>query len=228
MHPHFYTLAILKHILNKTEHTLFPEARLEEMKKEYTQMTADAAVTQTQIEDTLIRFGKEIWPYQEGLEELYRRHGRVLEEQRVKEKLNPLLQTKYAQFLAAGGSLADFRQGAATETYFTPEEKFALGQAVLEAHATTLQEIASSCRADKQHECAEVIADHQQKLARMEKKIEALRALATSSEKWRSEIEDKIHTFEEAFGYLERTFHESDLDGAIDYYQGIIESPEFA
>ena len=226
-HPHYYTLSILKHILNKTDHTLFPQERLEEMKKEYEKLEADSAVTQTQIEDMIIRFGKEIWPYQEGLEELYRRHGKAVEEARVKEKLNPQLKTKYEQFLSSGGSLSDFRQGSATELYFTPEEKFELGQAVLDAHATTLHEIASSCRADKQHECEEVIADHKQKLTRIEEKLKILKDLSARSEKWRPEIEDKIRTFEESFGYLERTFHESDIDGAIDYYDGIIRSPEF-
>ncbi|MDO8505953.1 MAG: hypothetical protein Q7S48_05285 [bacterium] len=222
LHPHYYTLSVLKHVLGKTDHTLFPQERLEEMKKEHAKLEADSTVTQAQIEDMIIRFGKEIWPYQEGLEELYRRHGKAVEEARVREKLTPHLKAKYEQFLASGGSLSDFRRGAATETYFTPEEKFEIGGAVLDAHATTLHEIASSCRADKQHECEEVIKDHKQKLAHIEEKLIVLRELATRSDKWRPEIEDKIRTFEESFGYLERTFHESDIDGAIDYYDGIM------
>src|SRR3989338_5236324 len=185
MHPHYYTLSILKHILNKTEHTLFPQERLEEMKKEYATLEANPEITQAQIEDLIIRFGKEIWPYQEGLEELYSRHGKAVEETRVKEKLSPQLKAKYEQFLAFGGSLSDFRHGSVTETYFTSEEKFELGQATVDAHATTLHEIASSCRADKQHECEAVIADHKQKLARIEEKLIVLRELATRSDKWR-------------------------------------------
>ena len=227
MHPHHFTLSLLKHVLGKTEHTLFPADRLAEMQKEYECLAADPSATQEQIEQVAVRFGKEIWPYQEGLEELYRRYGKKLEEQRVKEKLTPEVRQKYEQFLAAGGVLADFRRGSDTEVYFTADEKYEIGQAVVDAHVTTLQEIASSCRADKKNECQEVIDDHKQKLERMEKKIMALKALAGVSEKWRPEIEDKIKTFEEAFGYFERTFHESDLDGTIDYYQGVIESPEF-
>ena len=192
------------------------------MKKEYARLEADAAITQTQIEEIIIRFGKEIWPYQEGLEELYRRHGKAVEEARVKEKLSPQLKGKYEQFLSSGGSLSDFRHGGATEAYFTSEEKFELGQATVDAHATTLQEIATSCRADKQHECEEVIEDHKQKLAHIEEKLLILKELSARSEKWRAEIDDKIHTIEEAFGYLERSFHESDVNGAIDYYQGVI------
>ncbi len=227
MHPHHFTLSLFKHVLGKTEHTLFPVDRLVEMQKEYERLAADQTATQEQIEATAIRFGKESWPYQEGLEELYRRHGKALEEQRVKEKLSAEVRQKYEQFLAAGGVLADFRRGSDTEVYFTADEKYEIGQAVLEAHTITLQEIASSCRADKKNECQEVIDDHRQKLERMEKKILILKSLAGISEKWRPEIEDKIKTFEEAFGYFERTFHESDLDGTIDYYQGVIESPEY-
>ena len=227
LHPHHYTLSLLKLLLDKADHTLFPAARLLEMKQEYEKIAADPATTQESIEKTIARLGKEIWPYHEGLEELYRRHGKTLEEQRVKEKLGAELKAKYEQFLSAGGVLADFRRGSDVEVYFTPEEKYLLGQAVLGAHATTLQEIATSCRADKQHECEEVIEEHRVKLARIEKKIEALRSLAGRAEKWRPEIEDKIKTFEDAFGYLEKTFHESDIDGAIDYYQGIVAEPEF-
>ena len=86
-----------------------------------------------------------------------------------------------------------------------------------------MREIAGSCRADKQPECEEVIEDHRKKLARIEKKLLVLRDLARNSDTWRAEIEDKIKVFEHAFGYLEKTFHESDIDGTIDYYQGIIE-----
>lgn len=228
MHPHHYTLSLLKHLLDKTEHTLFPADRLSEMKEEYEKLAADPTQTLEAIENTIAKFGREIWPYQESLEELYRRHGKSREEERLKEKLNPALRQKYEQFLASGGGLTDFRQGSNTEMYFTPEEKFELGQAVLEAHHTTLQEIATSCRADKQNECEEVINEHKEKIERIDKKLAILRELAATSDKWRAEIEDKIRTFEEAFGYLTKTFHESDLDGTIDYYQGIIESPEFA
>lgn len=222
MHPHHYTISILKHILDKTEHTLFPPERLLEMHKEYKRLAADPATTLDTVEKTIITFGKELWPYHEGLEELYRRHGKKKEEARVRETLNPELREKYDRYIAAGGSLGDFRRGSDTEVYFTPEEKYELGHAVVEAHAETMREIAGSCRADKQHECEEVIEDHRNKLTRIEKKLLVLRDLARSSDTWRAEIEDKINVFEHAFGYLERTFHESDLDGTIDYYQGII------
>ena len=132
------------------------------------------------------------------------------------------MREKYDRYIAAGGSLADFRRGSDTEVYFTPEEKYALGHAVVEAHAFTMREIAGSCCADKQHECEEVIMDHKNKLARIEKKLAILKDMAARSDTWRPEIEDRLKTFEHAFGYLERTFHESDLDGTIDYYQGIM------
>lgn len=228
MHLHHFTLSLLKHLLDKADHTLFPQERLGAMRKEYEALAGNGSATIAHIEGAIAKFGREIWPYHEALEELYRRHGKAREEARVRENLPAELRAKYDQFLAQGGKLSDFRHGAALETYFTPEEKFALGQAVLDAHATTLQEIASSCRADKKSECEEVIADHKKKLASIEEKLTMLRGLASQSEKWRPEIEDKIKTFEEAFGYLERTFHKEDLDGAIDYYRGMIFEPEYA
>lgn len=227
LHPHHYTLSLLQHLLAKADHTLFPQDRLEEMKKEYAQTMGDHEVPQVQVEQMASKFGREIWPYHEALEELYRRHGKSKEEERVREKLNPQLKEKYDRFLTGGGSLNDFRRGAELEMYFTPEEKFEIGTTVVDAHHAVLQEIASSCRLDLRSECEEVINDHKQKIERIEKKLTLLKDLASRSEKWRPEIEDKVKTLEEAFGYLERTFHESDLDGAIDYYEGVIESPEF-
>lgn len=223
LHPHHYTLSLLKHVLNKSEHTLFPEQRLAQMKKEYEALTVDHTASLEDIELAIGRFGREIWPYHEALEELYRRHGKALEEKRVKEKLSPQTKAKYEQFLDSGGGLADFRRGSDLEVYFTPEEKYEIGQAVVETNHTTLQEIASSCRVDRKNECEEVIEDHKQKLARLEKKLSALRRIAEQSEHWKPEILDRVKTFEQSFGYLTRTFHETDLDGAIDYYQGVIE-----
>lgn len=223
MHPNHYTLALLRHLLDKAEHTLFPEDRLKEMRVEYEAFLQDHEVTQNEIETLTGKFGKEIWPYQEALEELYKRHGQKKEEDLIKEKLHPELREKYEKFLASGGSLSDFRHGAETEQLFTPEEKFEIGKAVVDANHAVLQEIATACNIEHRPECEEVIKDHKDKLARIEKKLDLLRAIAIRSEKWRPEIEEKIHTFESAFGYLSKTFHEDDISGVIDYYQGIIE-----
>ena len=228
MHPQHHTLALLKLLLDKAEHTLFPAQELAQLRAEYTQIAADPAQTPTQIEQTIVRFGKKIWPYAEALEELYRRHGQEREAQTVCTKLSGELCAKYQDWLVKGGALSDFRHGAQMELAFSPEEKLELSTAGVEAHAQVLREIAQTCRADKKNECEEVIAEHQEKLARFEKKLTILKALTQKSEKWQAEIEDKIQTFEKAFGYLERTFHESDLDGVIDYYQGIIAEPEYS
>lgn len=222
--PHFHTLALLKLLLDKAEHTLFPPERLAQLRAEYDKIATDHALTQAQIEQTIVRLGKEIWPYAEALEELFRRHGKERESKMVCEKLAPELCTKYQDFLAKGSALSDFRHGATIELAFSPEEKLELSSAAVDAHAEVLREIASTCRADRKNECEEVIVEHKEKLARVEKKLAVLKTLAQKSEKWQAEINDKIQTFERAFGYLERTFHESDIDGVIDYYQGIIES----
>ncbi|OGL64982.1 hypothetical protein A3B21_03915 [Candidatus Uhrbacteria bacterium RIFCSPLOWO2_01_FULL_47_24] len=226
MHPHYYTLSILKHLLDKSEHTLFPAERLSALKAEYEKLTSNPAASLETIEKSIAAFGREIWPYHEALEELYFRHGKKKEEERVREKLTAETRQKYEQFLSAGGNLSDFRHGADIEVYFTPEEKYEIGQAVLDAHTTTLQEIAGSCRADKKNECEEVIADHKQKLFRIDQKLTVLKDMAARSDKWRAEILDKVHTFEKAFGYLEKTFHEEDLNGAIDYYLGVLDLSE--
>lgn len=227
MHPNHYTLSLLKHLLDKAEHTLFPEKRLKEMHIEYDAFVKDHQVTQEEIEALTGKFGREIWPYQEALEELYKRHGKQKEEAMVQEQLSAELRTKYEKFLAGGGDLHDFRHGADIESHFTSEEKFEIGQAEVDAHHTVLQEIASACNIEHKPECEEVINEHKEKLKRIEKKLAALREMATSSEKWKPEIEEKIRAFENSFGYLSKTFHEEDIDGTIDYYQGVIESPEF-
>ena len=223
MHPNHYTLALLKHLLDKARHTLFPEDRLNEMHTKYEVFLQNHQATQQEIEELIGKFGKEIWPYHEALEELYKRHGQKKEDAMVKEKLAPELRKKYEKFLEDGGSLSDFRHGVETEMLFTSEEKFEIGKATVDANHTVLQEIANACNIEHKPECEEVIQDHKEKLARIEKKLDVLRAMAMRSEKWRPEIEERVHTFETAFGYLSKTFHEQDIDGTIDYYQGVIE-----
>ncbi|KKU73281.1 MAG: hypothetical protein UX98_C0009G0012 [Parcubacteria group bacterium GW2011_GWA2_47_26] len=222
MHPYHYTLSLLKLLIDKSEHTLLSPERVVTLRAEYEKLVSDPGVTQEMIQQKIVAVGKEVWPYHEALEELYRRYGKSKEEQLVCEKLNPELRVKYEQFLAQGGSLADFRRGTALETYFAAEEKFEIGQAVLEAHAFVLKDIAGTCRLEKKNECDEVIEDHRQKLARIEIKLGILKDMAVKSERWQAEILDKVKTFEEAFGYFERTFHEEDVDGVIDYYQGVL------
>lgn len=227
MHPHHFSLNILKSLIDSVPKA-FPAEKHAEMEKAYQVMLANLQISQAEIEETMIAFGKEIWPYRKAFWKMHDIYGGKKEGAVVKEKLSPALRSKFAEFVSGGGDLEDFRHGAVLEETFTPEEKFALGQAELEAHDQVDVEIETMCQGEKQTEFQGMVKDFQVFRDKLIEKINILKGMAQQSPKWAGEIEEKARTFEEGFCLLEKSYNIEDIDGAVDYYQGVIAefSPE--
>ena len=229
LHPHHFSLNILKALIDSAPKA-FPAEKRTEMGKSYEALLANLQASQAEIEETMIAFGKEIWPYRKAFWKMHDIYGSKREGVIVKEKLSPELRSKFLEFVSGGGDLEDFRHGAVLEETFTPEEKFTLGQAELEAHDQVDAEIETMCQGEKQAEFQEMVNGFQAFRDKLIEKINILKGMAQQAPKWAGEIEEKARTFEEGFSLLEKSYNIEDIDGAVDYYQGVIDefSPESA
>lgn len=225
MHPHHFSLNLLKRLIDSAPKA-FPEEKRQEMAAAYEALLANQQANQSEIEETMIAFGKEIWPYRKAFWQMHERYGHKKEETVVREKLSPELRSKFLAFVSGGGDLEDFRHGAVLEATFTSEEKFALGQAELEAHNQVDAEIEAMCQGEKQAEFQAMVQEYQTLRDKLIEKINILKGMAQQAPKWAAEMEEKARTFEEGFCLLEKSYNLEDIDGAVDYYQGVIEETE--
>ncbi|MBI2444597.1 MAG: hypothetical protein HYV42_05160 [Candidatus Magasanikbacteria bacterium] len=115
------TLALFRRLYN-TLPPLIPEATKQKMAHAVQHLEADPTVSLAEVEDTMIAFGQEVWPWSQAYREFL-----ALAEARVGEhfllpKLSPALQHKYHEFRLYGGTLRDLHSGRPAE-WFTAEER---------------------------------------------------------------------------------------------------------
>lgn len=221
MHPYHFSLNLLKAVILRAP-AIFPTSRKEEMLRKCQELEADPQVSLQTIEETIFQFGEEIWPYFKAFEEFYKKYGQKKEENSLKDLLSSDLLNKYLEFVRSGGNVNDFRKGSLFETFFTPDEKFLLGEAIIQARHQTLAFVEKLALEEKREEIEELIKKYQDLLNKMKEKLAILEHLAQENPKWAGEILEKIKAVKESFCFLEKNFTLEDLQGMVDYYQGVI------
>lgn len=220
--PHQFTLNLLRNLIEGAPKA-FPLYRRNEMTDVYHKLSADQSAANEVIEQRVIEFGKEIWPYREAYLELYEEYGRGKEEKMLAAGLGEDLRPKYEKFIAEKGNIERLRgQALSLDIYFTPDEQDEIIKAELRAHDKTHNELEKLIAGEKQEEYFGALEKRKKKQAEIEEALARLTVLAAVSEKWRAEILDKVKTFELGFGYLERPVTLLDVMGEIEYYEGII------
>lgn len=222
MHRYQYSLDLLSQIIDKAPR-FFSPGRKQEMVAALEKFKQDADAPQKEIDDAIIAFGKEIWPYRKAFWHIHNTDGRHNEQEYLLKELSPELLQKYNLFLKKGFQIQDIRHGGDFEDFFTSEEKHALIEAKLNAHNKVVDAIESLCSGEHKDRCEDALVKYKNEVVAIENLIEHLRSFAGRSDKWRTEILDKVRTFEEGWSGLEKEVTSEAVQGEIDYYSGIIE-----
>lgn len=220
-HPNFFTINLLKNLI-LTAPVTFSKARKEEMLSKVEQYIEDSGADLAAIEETMIRFGKEIWPYRESYVKIYEQYGRKPEEERIATFLSGELKIKYQKFLSDRGNIEKIETGSPSlESYFTPDEQAAMVEAELKAHDEVHGKIEKMILADKQEEYQILLEQYKNEARQIEELLLQLKKIALRAPLFVEEIALKIKTFEEGFGFLERPVSVTDVQSEIDYYLGV-------
>lgn len=110
---------------------LVPGEIKENMKKAIDQMKNNISLSVEEIEDVIIFFGKQLWPYREAYKEFYDVYEGMLGEKYFVRKLSQKLKMKYNQFITEGGSYRELHNGSKIE-FFTHEERPELTEALVD------------------------------------------------------------------------------------------------
>ena len=231
-HPYSHTLSLLKLSLDRLPPT-FPNKRKKHYIQKLEEFQGNSEIDYKAITEVIVEFGKESWPWRKAYEDLYRSFGRSSEEAHLLEKLDQGLRQKYEGFIHEGGKINHLEKArsedelykpAPFERYFTPEEKFGIQQALLTARDSARKEIDGLLTTNKAEEYGKAIEEWLGRQQMIEKKIEELRYLSEVSEKWKSELTDRIRLIEEGWSVVEKGVNEETLDKELEYWRGTLES----
>lgn len=220
-HPNFFTINLLKNLI-LTAPITFPKARKAEMLAKADQYLSDFEVAIGTVAETMINFGKEIWPYRESYQKLYEQYGRKPEEERLAAFLSGGLKEKYQKFLADRGNIEKIKVGSPSlESYFSPDEQAAVVEAELKAHDEAHGQIEKMILTDKQEEYQTWLEQYKNEEHQITERLMELKKIAERAPVFADEIAEKIKTFEEGFGFLDHPVGMADVQSEIDYYLGV-------
>lgn len=231
-HPHAYTLELMKLSIERLPPT-FSNERKSHYAALHAQFAKDRATSYDRIREALVEFGKESWAYRKAYEEMYARFGRSSEESFLLERLDRGVREKYERFIHDGGklnyvesvkSVDELRAPSPFERYFTPEEKFAIEQALLDARDEARKEINQLVTDKKDVEYAKLVESYRGTQRSLEGKLEELRGLANVSDKWEAEINDRVRTIEEGWSVVEKGMDVVQLEKENEYWRGTLEA----
>lgn len=231
-HPHAYTLELLRLAVDKLPPTfsVASRAHYDERLKAF---QADPGIPYDEISATIVALGKESWPFRRAYNDLYDRYGRASEEAHLLTNLDAGIREKYERFLHEGGkinhieaarSAEAMRAAVPFESYFTPEEKFGITQALLSAREEARQEIDELVVGKKREEYGELVAQYAAEQRQIESSLGELRALGAVSRKWQPDIVGRLRTLEEGWSIVERPLTLADARHEVDYWKGTLES----
>lgn len=229
-HPYAYTLELLMLAVAKLPPT-FSDERRKDYEKRFQSFLKDHGRTYEEIQRTIVDLGKESWAFRKAYEEMYARYGRASEEAFLLENLDRGVREKFEQFIHEGGkinyvasakSADDLRKPSPFERYFSPEEKFAIEQALLVARDSARSEIDGLVTGKKRDEYEALVQTYAERQRDIEKKIEELRGLAFVSEKWRAEIIDRVRRLEEGWSVVDQGADLADLERETEYWKGTL------
>lgn len=183
---------------------LVPDGIQKDMSNALEQVQENVSLTIEELEDTVIFFGKQLWPYREAFLEFYRVYEGHMGETFLMQKLDPHLKKQYRLFKEMGGTFRDFHDGGLTNL-FTAEDRMSLCEILVDVNAElwdyTVQKVLSTDRT--QYE--ERIREFQQIFEDMEAKILSLAEMADREQEHpelAAEIREHIKGFEEGISLL--------------------------
>ena len=124
------TLEIFKHLF---EHLppLFPADRKEKIAQTIRELKDNPASSLESLEDTMIVFGYEIWPWNQAFRELMASAETDIGEHFLLPKLSEAVANKYHDFIKYGGSFRDLHAGKPA-SFFSLEDRGELCRALVD------------------------------------------------------------------------------------------------
>jgi hypothetical protein len=201
---------------------LVPEEIVLAMKKELDFLENNNTVTLPEIEDTMIQFGYQVWPWNQA----YKYFLQIIEEQLGEHFLLPTmsngLQEKYLNFKAFGGTLADLHSGRPA-SFFTSEQRGELCEKLVNMKIRLKEYLNRDLVGINQKQYLNKVEEYKRLLEKIKFNLESLRNFVDKEEegsRLAEEINTKIKDFEHSLCLLGSEMDYEAVCQAHDFFTG--------
>ena len=217
--PH--TLAIFEQLYRKLP-PLVPQEVASDMGKALEQIRHNHSLTIDELEETMIVFGKAVWPFRKAFQEFLELYEGKMGEQLLVQLLFPGLQKKYKEFQAHGGTFRDLHAGGPLG-FFEPEERSALCEALIEAHRALREHASQAVLSTDKDDYLSRVFEFQTILDDIEKRLDTLLVMADSEQEHpelATEIREGVKGFEYGLCALDQHIDYDAVCAAPAHYEG--------
>lgn len=214
------TISLFRH-LHKNLPPLFPAEIEKKMDRIISDLEKKTKNTLEEIEDKMISFGTEVWPWMQAFMEFLHDNEKKMGEHFFLPHLSEELIEKYEGFKKIGYSLAELYIGKALN-FFSPEERQKLAEACVEmkrdAIAYTKQEVLSTAK----KEYLSRVEKYKKELEPIKKNLDRLRKLAYQEKEHAylvKEIRSKIRSIEESLVLLGQELNHHHIHHAPEFFK---------
>lgn len=215
------TISLFRH-LYKTLPPLFPEQTKEKMAHALDHLENDQTVTLDEIEDTMIKFGYEVWPWNQAYKEFLAVGEAMVGEHFLVPKFSQELKRKYHDFKLYGGTLRDIHSGRPA-VFFTSDERGELCVALVEMQMELREYVNRELVGLEKVRYLRRVNEFQKILEEIERQMEALRALADKEQdhpNLANEIRARVRAFEYGLCLLGPDLNYEAVCQSADFFEG--------
>lgn len=181
----------------------------------------DYTVSSAEVENTAIALGKKVWPYWKAFNEFFVMCREKLGEKFLLGKLSPALKQRYHEFKEHGAAYHDLRLGGPL-AFFTGGEREILVPLFIEIDGEIRRHTEQAVLTAERIKYEELIADFQNILYDIEKRLVSLRQMAEDEEEHpqiAEEIRAQIRAFEFGLCLLGPNISHHQVLNVDDYFE---------
>ncbi len=215
------TLALFRRLYNNLP-PLFPADLKKKMGDSLERLSVDESATLDDVEDTMIAFGYEVWPWNKAYQEFLDVAEHEVGEKFFLPKLPPETQDKFRDFKAYGGSLRDLHSGRPAE-YFESEERVRLCVALVELQYDLRRYLEQELKGVSQKKYLARVVAFEYLLDEIKVNLGHLRHLADNEQDHptlANEIRAQVRAFEEGLCLLSPEMSHEAVCQSVDFFHG--------
>lgn len=189
------------------------------MKNELENLEQNPSISLEEIEDKMIKFGYEVWPWNQAYKYFLEIAGEQLGDHFLLPQMSEGLREKYLNFKAFGGTLKDLQTGRPAD-FFTSEERVELCGELVDMQMQLREYVDRDLVGVNQKQYFYKIEEYEKLLEKIELNLNSLRDLVVREEKDSvliGEINAKIRHFEHSLCMLG-----TELD-----FEAVCQAPDF-
>ncbi len=215
------TIELFHHLYNNLP-PLLPEEVVLAMKKELSDLENNPGISLIDLEDKMIQFGYEVWPWNQAYKYFLSAATDSLGDHFLLPRMSEGLRLKYLSFQEFGGTLKDLHSGRPA-SFFTSEERAELCERLVDMRLHLKEYVNRAVVGDNKNQYLSKVEEYKILVEKIKFNLESLRNFMEKEEDGSiliGEINSKIKNFEHSLCLLGSEMDYEAVCQAQDFFVG--------